>query len=184
MATVMAARAKSDPKVPDPLELYTYGSPRVGLDTFYDAFNKMGIVHHRWVNNSDIVTRLPTYPYVHNGTEHYFNRKGTYKPGSFYRKTKNMILGTLSGLMKLSIDPIEDHDIELYISYTEKLARAKNADFTQNVRNYDLGDLIEELDTDCCTFLDCITCQEHPDFDTSCCLFADDCTCVWKPTTK
>merc|ERR1711871_25815 len=122
MATIMAARAKSDPNVPDPLELYTYGSPRVGLNSFYDAFNQMQIVHHRWVNSNDIITRVPTFPYKHNGTEHYFNRKGTYKAGTFYRKTKNMILGTLQGVFKLSIDPIADHDIGQYISHTEKLA--------------------------------------------------------------
>ena len=181
MATIMIAKARSDPKVPDPTELYTYGSPRVGLGSFNDSLEQLGIKHYRWVNANDIVTRIPTLPYVHNGEQQYFNRKGTYKPGTFYRKTKNMVLGTLGGLLKLSFDPIADHDINLYIENIENMAKQENPDYTQNVRNYDLGDLIEEIEDDCCECIDFFTCQEHPDFDTGCCIWGDDGTCVWKP---
>ena len=56
MATIMASRAKYNEKLNDPVELYTYGSPRVGWKKYCDSLN---VIHHRWRNNNDIVTKVP-----------------------------------------------------------------------------------------------------------------------------
>ena len=49
MATIMASRCLYCEKLPDPLELYTYGSPRVGWKGYVVH---LGVEHHRWVNNN------------------------------------------------------------------------------------------------------------------------------------
>src|SRR6056300_917651 len=58
MATIMASRCKHDNNLNNPIELYTYGSPRVGWRGYV---NSLDVDHHRWVNNNDIVTRVPLW---------------------------------------------------------------------------------------------------------------------------
>ena len=48
MATIMASRCMHDEELNDPIELYTYGSPRVGWKGYVDSLN---VTHHRWRNN-------------------------------------------------------------------------------------------------------------------------------------
>ena len=72
MATIMASRCMHDVELNDPVELYTFGSPRVGWRGYV---NSLGVTHHRWKNNNDIVTTVPLWAmgYVHHGNEHYLN---------------------------------------------------------------------------------------------------------------
>ena len=56
MATIMASRCYHKEGIPNPFELYTYGSPRVGWQKYCVS---LGIRHIRWVNNNDIVARVP-----------------------------------------------------------------------------------------------------------------------------
>ena len=58
MATIMASRCYHNLDLNDPIELYTYGSPRVGWKKYC---NSLGVVHHRWRNNNDIVTKVPLW---------------------------------------------------------------------------------------------------------------------------
>jgi len=66
MATIMASRCYHNIDLNDPIELYTYGSPRVGWKKYC---NSLGVVHHRWRNNNDIVTKVPLWimGYRHDG---------------------------------------------------------------------------------------------------------------------
>jgi triacylglycerol lipase len=75
MATIMASRCMFYASVPNPEELYTYGSPRVGWKGYVVH---LGVVHHRWKNNNDIVTTVPPtlLGYRHHGTQHYLNAYG------------------------------------------------------------------------------------------------------------
>lgn len=52
MATIVASRLYLDIDCPDPAELHTFGSPRVGDKDYVGCFN---FTHHRHVNNNDIV---------------------------------------------------------------------------------------------------------------------------------
>ena len=72
MATIMASRCLYDVELNDPVELHTYGSPRVGWRKYVKS---LGVTHHRWVNNNDIVTAVPLWimGYVHHGEKHYIN---------------------------------------------------------------------------------------------------------------
>ena len=56
MATIMASRAKFNDELNDPVELYTYGSPRVGWKKYVKSLE---VKHHRWRNNNDIVPSVP-----------------------------------------------------------------------------------------------------------------------------
>ena len=56
MATICAYRCKRSSLTADPRELHTFGSPRVGNKRY---LRHAPIEHFRWVNNNDIVTRVP-----------------------------------------------------------------------------------------------------------------------------
>ena len=102
--------------------LYTYGQPRVGDLTFVaQADSHLGNVHFRFVNNEDIVTRVPPriYPhlplpsfYGHSGQVMYFDGQGVLHTDETWWNQfllrfdvgfENM--GTLLSL------PVKDHDL-------------------------------------------------------------------------
>jgi hypothetical protein len=58
------------------MQLYTFGSPRVGDKDF--AYNMLAVAHIRYVNCCDLVTRLPPKElgYVHVGALRYIDRNG------------------------------------------------------------------------------------------------------------
>ena len=120
MATLMASRCMHEPELSDPRELFTFGSPRVGWRKYVKS---LGVVHHRFVNNNDIVTRVPMriMGYVHHGTEHYMNAHGDmwegYRP---FRRFKDRMSGMWMGLRKLSIDNFSDHSMVNYIENISK----------------------------------------------------------------
>ena len=124
MATLMASRAEDDPAAPHIEELYTFGSPRVGWRKFV---NSLDVVHHRWVNNNDIVTRVPlaAMGYKHDGTEHYTNAYGKVRKLTLWQRTKDRFRGMWMGLKKGSVDNFSDHSMTNYIANLEVYANEK-----------------------------------------------------------
>ena len=120
MTTIMASRCEDDSTMPNIEEIYTYGSPRTGWRKFVNSLN---CKHQRWVNNNDIVTRVPfaIMGYKHDGCEHYLDSKGMYRPkiGTIARIIDRW-KGMLGGLIKLNIDNFSDHSMVNYIAYLEK----------------------------------------------------------------
>jgi triacylglycerol lipase len=120
MATIMAARCMADPEVVDPVQLYTYGSPRVGWPAYVKSLK---IDHIRWVNNNDIVTRVPfrIMGYRHHGIEKYINSMGDVTPPSLLsNRFSDRMKGMWMGLKKGSIDNFADHSMVNYIEYLER----------------------------------------------------------------
>jgi triacylglycerol lipase len=120
MATIMAARCMADPEVVDPVQLYTYGSPRVGWPAYVKSLK---IDHIRWVNNNDIVTRVPfrIMGYRHHGTEKYINSMGDVTPPTLLsNRFSDRMKGMWMGLKKGSIDNFADHSMVNYIEYLER----------------------------------------------------------------
>ena len=122
MATIMASRCKHNIDLNDPIELYTYGSPRVGWRGYVKSLN---ITHHRWKNNNDIVTTVPLaiMGYVHHGTEHYLNAYGNYRKPTGWQLVKDKWRGIWMGLKQGKIDSFGDHNMSEYIKHIETYAK-------------------------------------------------------------
>jgi triacylglycerol lipase len=117
--------------IPQPVAgLYTFGQPRVGSDDFRKAVDAdIGSVYFRYVNDKDIVTRVPIRPaYQHGGKVRYIDAQGTIQedPG-WWQRFLDLVKGgqqLLDGLRTGQIEFIADHDIAEYI---RKISKAKGA---------------------------------------------------------
>ena len=124
MATIMASRCFHYASVPNPEELYTYGSPRVGWKGYVVS---LGVVHHRWKNNNDIVTTVPPMflGFVHHGTQHYLNAYGQVRNPTGWQLIKDKWRGIWMGLKQGKVDSFSDHSMVEYIKYLEAYALTK-----------------------------------------------------------
>tara|TARA_B100000035_G_C21019056_1_gene563241 strand:+ start:49 stop:801 length:753 start_codon:yes stop_codon:yes gene_type:complete len=109
LATIMASRLDAN-------ELYTFGSPRVGNRDFVREIKNDGVKHYRFVNNNDVVTKVP-FPirFVHHGDLVYINHYGNIRKMSPWQRFKDQWRGRMRALSKgQPFDGIFDHSMELY----------------------------------------------------------------------
>ena len=120
MATIMSSRCMHDIELNDPVELYTFGSPRVGWRGYCGSLN---VTHHRWKNNNDIVTTVPLaiMGYVHHGNQHYLNAYGQYRKPTGWQMFKDRLRGMWMGIKKGKIDNFGDHSMAEYIKHISNL---------------------------------------------------------------
>ena len=124
MATICASRSLLSHIKSEPAGLFTYGSPRVGCKRYV---NYTKVPHYRWVNNNDIVARVPPawFGYRHSGTELYLTSNGKLKKVAGWRRVKDRIQGFVTELVKKRrIDHLSDHSILAYIDLIFTLVRA------------------------------------------------------------
>lgn len=97
--------------------VYTFGCPRVGGRKFVKQ-NK-NILHWRFVNNNDIVTRIPTFiRWKHHGYRVYIDRRGKVSSAVGLYLFTDLILGHLSSWAKLKpFDSFSDHSILKYVKH-------------------------------------------------------------------
>lgn len=127
MATICAGRCYLSEIESMPQALFTYGSPRVGDKRFVNFVN---IDHTRWVNNNDIVTRVPPpwMGYRHGGKEMYLNRNGDIRDVQGWQRTLDRLRGFLRGITLFQVDHFSDHSIERYVEYISKGVREAHPD--------------------------------------------------------
>ena len=116
VATICAGRCFLSEIDSVPYGLFTYGSPRVGDRRFV---NFVELNHTRWVNNNDLVTRVPPVwmGYRHSGQEMYLDRRGRIRRLTGLLRLRDSLSGFLAALLRLRIDPFADHSIDRYIAH-------------------------------------------------------------------
>jgi triacylglycerol lipase len=133
MATICARRCRLSETLSHPEGLFTYGSPRVG-DRAYVKYGRL--VHYRWVNNNDIVTRVPPawWGYRHGGREMYIDSRGRVRDVGGWRRVVDRLRGFILGLGRLSIDHFSDHSIEHYVTHIHAAVQRQQKAMTPRIR--------------------------------------------------
>lgn len=106
--------------------VYTLGQPRVGNGEFASGFDKaLPDKCFRFINNNDVVTRiplpLPVFKYTHVGHPLYLDSKGNLKDSlSWWQKLADRFKGVVDDLGKVGPDDIKDHDSKKYVELIAK----------------------------------------------------------------
>jgi len=96
---------------------YSFGSPRVGTPKWVREFDNKFILH-RFVNNNDIVPRVPfaLMWYKHAGHLNYINTYGNIRSATLWQRFKDRFRGYRSAWKKrMWFDSIYDHAMPKYI---------------------------------------------------------------------
>ncbi len=121
LATLAVARLRFEEDKPV-YGLYTYGQPRTGNREFERHFNlDLKSRAFRFVNNNDVVTRVPTRAlgYSHVGTFLYFDVNGKlHTDTSFWYKLLDGVQGRIEDFLKPGTDGLKDHAMRNYVRNT------------------------------------------------------------------
>ena len=116
MAAICAGRCTLSSIRTNPRALFTFGSPRIGS---WRYVNHVQIETYRWVNNNDIITRLPPawLGFRHKGQEVYLNAYSRIRRLTTWQRVKDRWRGFVRGLREGSFDHFADHSIGRYIEH-------------------------------------------------------------------
>ena len=117
MATIATSRLGDRVKA-----LFTFGSPRAGTRKFVKSFSH--IPHYRFVNNNDIVPKVPFafLGYRHTCAPCYINYYGNIRSATYWQRVKDQWRGRWRALKKgQPFDGAYDHGMDHYCKYTENM---------------------------------------------------------------
>ncbi|MDJ0718521.1 MAG: lipase family protein [Prochloraceae cyanobacterium] len=123
LATLAVARWREEDRPVD--GLYTFGQPRTGDREFARNFNfDFKPYTFRFVNNNDIVTRIPSrqpLKYSHVGTFKYFTEAGEFREDiSYWNRFLDRMHGRIADILEWGSDGIKDHAISEYVKNIKK----------------------------------------------------------------
>lgn len=124
MAAVCAVRCKISAIPSNPAAIFSYGAPRVGDKSYVSVLK---VKHYRWVNNNDIVPRVPPrwLGYRHMGQEIYLNRHGKISNLRSWFRVRDRIRGLLASLRLGQLDYFSDHSMLEYIKHIRRIYDAE-----------------------------------------------------------
>lgn len=122
MATLVAYKLQRSPDLPNPQALFTFGSPKVGNKDYIKAVEDTGLLHFRFVNNADIVTTVPPWPYKHFGGMYYMNHWGNIRGVTWKQLIKDRCRGFWKGIKKGEINFFSNHSSTRYADNLENWA--------------------------------------------------------------
>ena len=119
MAAICAGRCVLSHIRSNPRALFTFGAPRVGNRRYV---NYVEFEAYRWVNNNDIVPRLPPalLGFRHKGQEIYLNAYGQIRRLTQWQRVKDRWRGLIRGLREGNLDFFTDHSILRYIEHIRR----------------------------------------------------------------
>lgn len=120
MATLAAVRCSRLDETPQPAGLYTYGSPKVGNKAFSKFVKGLLIPGARWVNNVDIVTKVPFWPYTHVSSSFYMNHNGYLKRLTSLQVCIDRLKGLWVGIKRGKINYFVNHSSQKYVENISK----------------------------------------------------------------
>ncbi|TWT48602.1 lipase family protein [Botrimarina hoheduenensis] len=114
MTAICAGRCYLSHIRSNPEAVFTFGAPRVGDKRYV---NHVDLPYYRWVNNNDIVPRVPPrwMGYRHSGAEIYLNRRGRISSVSGLFKARDRWWGFVRTLRRWRIDHFSDHLMSEYL---------------------------------------------------------------------
>jgi triacylglycerol lipase len=114
MTAICAGRCYLSHIDSNPRAVFTFGSPRVGDSRF---INRVKMEYYRWVNNNDIVTRVPPrwLGYAHGGIEVYLDRRGRLSPVTGLWRQRDRFRGFFRSLAVWKFDHLNDHLMTEYL---------------------------------------------------------------------
>ena len=96
---------------------YNFGSPRAGTSRWAKAVNKHCTIH-RFVNNNDIVARVPPAIlfFKHTGELHYINTYGSIRNATIWQRFKDRFRGYRAAWKRRQfLDSLSDHGVNHYV---------------------------------------------------------------------
>jgi len=138
IATLLATYSQQTEDALNTAGLITFGSPRVGNRTFANFTNRVAPVNLRWVNNDDVVTKVPLNIfglYSHCGHLMYLKEDGALLSDvSWLRIFVDRSLGRLSHIIRfwtMGISDLSDHGMANYLERVTKLKEKEDAQNTK-----------------------------------------------------
>lgn len=127
MAMICAGRCELDEIPIHPVQVLTFGAPRVGTKR-YVTHADLDIL--RWVNNNDVVTRVPPMwmGYRHTGRMMYLDSDGEHRRMTRDDRAKDRWRGFVEGVRRGRLDNLSDHLIVDYVAHI-----ARNAGFEERL---------------------------------------------------
>ena len=119
MATICAARSEFSDDTTTARAVYSFGSPRVGTKRY---IQHASVPHIRWVNNNDIVTRVPPrwFGYRHTGIEMYLDRNGDHRRMTKALRGRDRWAGFVEGVRQRRFDHFSDHASAEYVAHIRR----------------------------------------------------------------